>query len=48
MVGVLPIRIEYSNVSSISHSSERKQFGFLSDEGPMLESLDHTTQVNSR
>ena len=35
-VGVLPIRIVWSNVSSI---------GFLSDEGPMLETLDHTIRI---
>ena len=34
--GVLPIRIVWSNVS-----------GFLSDEGPMLETLDHTIRIGS-
>ena len=39
MVGVLPIRIVYSNVSSIGP--------FLSDEGPMLETLDYTIRIGS-
>ena len=38
-VGVLPIWIVQSNVSSIGPSSERNSFLFLSDEGPMLENL---------
>ena len=44
-VGVLPIQIVWSNVSSIGPSSERNWF--LSDEGPMLETLDHTIRVGS-
>ena len=44
MVGVLPIRIVWSNVSSIGYSSERKN---LSDEGPVLETLDHTIRIGS-
>ena len=36
MVGVMPIRIVYSNVS-----------GFLSDEGPMLETLDYAIRIGS-
>ena len=49
-VGVLPIRIAWSNVSSIGPSSERNRkiiFLFLSDEGPMLETLDHTIRIGS-
>ena len=38
-VGVLPIRIVKSNVSSVGPSSERNNI-FLSDEGPTLETLD--------
>ena len=41
MVGVLPIRIVQSNVSSIGPSS---LFFFLSDEGPML---DYTIRIGS-
>ena len=39
-VGVLPIRIVKSNVSSIGPSSER-------NEGPMLETLDFTIRIGS-
>ena len=39
-VGVLPIRIVWSNVSSIGPSSEK-------NEGPMLETLDHTLRIGS-
>ena len=38
-VGVLPIRILWSNFSSIGFS--------LSDEGPMLETLDYTMRIGS-
>ena len=47
-VGVLPIQIVQSNVSSIGPLSERnrkKNFLFLSDEGPMLETLDYTIRI---
>ena len=44
MVGVLPIRIVWSNVSSIGPLSGRN---LLSDEGPMLETLDHTIRIGS-
>ena len=47
-VGVLPIRIVQSNISSFGSSSERNRtkkksfyFLFVSDEGPMLETLDY-------
>ena len=43
MVGVLPIRIVYSNVLSIGPSSDL----FLSDEGPMLEMLEYTIRIGS-
>ena len=48
-VGVLPIRIVESNVSSIGPSSERnrKAFLFLSDEGLLLETLDYTIRIGS-
>ena len=39
-VGVLLIRIVKSNVSSVL-------FLFLSDEGPMLETLDYTIRIGS-
>ena len=41
----MPIPIVWSNVSSIGPSSERNQF--LSDEGPMPETLDHTIRIGS-
>ena len=37
----MPIRIVWSNVSSLA------LHGFLSDEGPMLETLDHTIRIVS-
>ena len=47
-VGVLPIRIVQSNVSSIGPSSEILIiFLFLSDEGPMLETLVYTIRIGS-
>ena len=45
-VGVLPIRIEQSNVSSNGPSSKRNLL-FLSDEGPMLETLDNSIRIGS-
>ena len=42
MVGVLPIQIVQSNVSSIGPSSERKPML-----GPMLETLDYTIRIGS-
>ena len=45
-VGILPIRIVKSNVSSAGPSSERNIF--LSDEGPTLESLDFTIHIGSK
>ena len=45
VVGVLPIRIDWivkSNVSSVRPSLRR---GFLSDEGPTLETLDYTIRI---
>ena len=41
-VGVLPIWIVKSNVSSVDPSSERKH-----DEGPTLETLDFTIHIGS-
>ena len=41
MVGVLPVRIVWSNVSSIGPSSERNR------KEPMLETLDHTIRIGS-
>ena len=48
-VGVLPIWILNSNVSSVSRSSERNMFLFLflSDEGPTLETLYFTVRIGS-
>ena len=43
-VGVLPIRIVKSNVSSVGPSSG---FLFLSDEGSMLKTLDFTIRIGS-
>ena len=40
-VGVLPIRIAQSNISSIG------PLLFLSDEGPMLKTLDYTIHIGS-
>ena len=45
MIGVLPIRIVKSNVSSVGPSSERNSFP--SDEGPTLETLDFTISVSA-
>ena len=47
MVGVLPIRIVWSNVSSIGPSWERNHFVSLIDEGRMLETLDYTIRIGS-
>ena len=44
MVGVLPIRIVKSNVSSVGPLSEKNR---ASDEGPMLETLDFTIRIGS-
>ena len=44
-VGVLPIRIVKSNISSVGPSSERIMF--LSDEGPTLQTLDFTFHIGS-
>ena len=45
-VGVLPIWIVKSKLSSVGLSSERNTM-FLSDEGPTLETLDHTIHIGS-
>ena len=49
-VGVLPIRIVKSYVSSVGPSSERNKHvsssKFLSDEGPTLETLDFIIHTN--
>ena len=44
-VGVLPIRIVKSNISSVYPSSERNMF--LSNEGPTLKTLDFTIHSDS-
>ena len=47
---MLPIRMVWSGVSGVGPSSERnrrKKILFLSDEGPMLETLDHTVRIGS-
>ena len=44
-VGVLPIWIVKSNISSVGSSSERTDPLFLSDEGPTLETLDFTIRI---
>ena len=36
-----------NNVSSIGPSSERNKILFLSDEGPMLDTLDYTIRIGS-
>ena len=48
-VGVLPIRIAQSNVSSVGHLSETfvQRETFLSDKGPTLETLDYTIRIGS-
>ena len=46
-VGVLPIRIAKSNVSSVGPSSEGNRETFLSDEGPILETLNFTIRIGS-
>ena len=45
MIRVLPIRIVESSVLSVDPSSERNRTCFLSDEGPMLETLDYILSV---
>ena len=45
MIGVLPIRIVKSNVSSVGPSSGRNSFP--SDDGPTLETLDFTISVSA-
>ena len=44
-VGVLPIRLVKSNVSSVGPFVREKLF--LSDEGPTLETLDFTIHIGS-
>ena len=50
-VGVLPIRIAKSNVSSVGPSSERNSAyaatRWFSDEGPTLETLNFTIRIGS-